>query len=284
MLNLHNFTRGARINNPSRALQVLSDDDIRRAAPSVFADGAHHSRSERYTYIPTAAVLAALRKEDFLPVKASQSRCRLADKSDFTKHMLRFRRGGMSHQAVGDVVPEIVLVNSHDGTSAYKLYAALFRLECSNGLVVCAGNIGEEISVPHKGNVEQRVIEGSFQVIDEAALTGSRVKVWQDIDLDEREQEAFAHSALQLRYDTEDKAAPITEKQALAVRRSGDTGNDLWTTFNRVQEALVRGGNRYMGVNGRRGRTREVTGIDQNIKLNRALWTLAETMKKLKAA
>ena len=97
------------------------------------------------------------------------------------------------------------------------------------------------------------------------------------------EQRLFAHAALQLRYDTADKAAPITEAQALAAHRTADTDNDLWSTFNRVQENLVRGGTRFT-TNGRRNRTRAVTGIDQNVKLNRALWQLAEGMKALKRA
>ena len=41
----------------------LSDDQIRRVAPSIFADAPHESRSERYSYIPTAAVLTELRKD-----------------------------------------------------------------------------------------------------------------------------------------------------------------------------------------------------------------------------
>jgi hypothetical protein len=38
----------------------LSDDQIRRVAPSIFADAPHESRSERYSYIPTATVLTEL--------------------------------------------------------------------------------------------------------------------------------------------------------------------------------------------------------------------------------
>ena len=36
------------------------------------------------------------------------------------------------------------------------------------------------------------------------------------------------------------------------------------------------------GIRGRRVTTREVTGIDQDVKLNRALWQLAEAMAQLK--
>ena len=67
----------------------LSDDQIRRVAPSIFADAPHESRSERYSYIPTATVLTELRKEGFQPFMVCQTRVRRDDRRDFTTHMLR---------------------------------------------------------------------------------------------------------------------------------------------------------------------------------------------------
>ena len=46
-----------------RSDHPLSDEQIRTVAPSIFADTPHESRSERYSYIPTAAVLTELRKD-----------------------------------------------------------------------------------------------------------------------------------------------------------------------------------------------------------------------------
>jgi|TARA_R110002020_G_scaffold142060_3_gene314027 hypothetical protein len=40
-----------------RSDHPLSDDQIRTVAPSIFAETPHESRSQRYSYIPTAAVL-----------------------------------------------------------------------------------------------------------------------------------------------------------------------------------------------------------------------------------
>ena len=67
-------------------------------------------------------------------------------------------------------------------------------------------------------------------------------------------------------------------------RRFDDRRPDLWSVFNRTQENLVRGGLETRSANGRRMRTREVRGISENVQLNRALWTLANEMVKLKAA
>ena len=60
----------------------MSDDQIHRVAPSIFADAPHESRSQRYAYIPTAAVLAELRKEGFQPFMVTQTRVRDEGKGD----------------------------------------------------------------------------------------------------------------------------------------------------------------------------------------------------------
>jgi hypothetical protein len=283
MQNLHNFTRGAALNESvaRRLLNPLSDEQIRAAAPSVFADRPHDSRSTRYAYIPTYRVLEALRREGFLPVEVRQSITRIPGRSDFTKHMLTFRHGTAAAARVGDSIPQLSLVNSHDGSSSYRLYAGLHRFICSNGLLVCDGEF-DSISVQHSGNIRDRVIEGSFEVIEEAVKAGERVAEWQALQLAAPEQEAFARAALALRFEGRD-TPPITEAQALAARRPEDDGADLWTVFNRVQENVIKGGQRYR-QNGRRASVRAVQGIDQRTGLNRALWRLAEEMRAIKNA
>jgi len=284
MLNLHNFTRGAALNDyvARREFTALSDDQIRAAAPSVFAEAAHESRSGRYAYIPTVRVLEAMRKEGFVPVKVSQSLARIEGRKDFTKHMLTFRHASLGVARVGDSIPQVCLVNSHDGSSSYKLFAGMHRFVCSNGLLVCDGEF-DSISVPHTGNIRDRVIEGSFTVIDEARKAGERVADWQAVHLTPPEQEIFANAALQLRFEGAERI-PTTAAAVLQPRRREDAGVDLWSTFNRVQENVVKGGQRYRGANGRRMTTRAVKGIDGNTTLNRALWRLADEMKALKTA
>lgn len=127
------------------------------------------------------------------------------------------------------------------------------------------------------------VIEGAFRVLDGFDEVREKREGLRAVTLEPVEAEIFARSALALKYESDPTApAPITEAQVLAPRRISDCKPDLWSTFNRVQENLVRGGLAARTSNGRRQRTREVRGIDQNIKVNRALWMLAEEMKRLK--
>ena len=261
-----------------RSNHPLSDDQIRAVAPSIFADTPHESRSERYTYIRTATVLTELRKEGFQPFMVCQTRVRHEDRRDYTKHMLRLRHAS---QINGDEANEIILINSHDGTSSYQMLAGMFRFVCQNGLM--CGDTFADVRVHHKGNVIDQVIEGAYEVLHGFEQVQDSCDGMRAIALDDGEAEVFARSALVLKYDEPGKALPITESQILRPRRFDDAHADLWSTFNRVQENLVKGGLTGSSANGRRQRTRPVQGIDQNVRLNRALWLLAEGLRKLKA-
>src|SRR5690606_1109886 len=256
----------------------LSDEQIRAVAPSIFAQAPHGSRSDRYSYIPTATVLQELRGEGFQPFMVCQTRVRQEGRRDFTKHMIRLRHAS---QINGREANEIILLTSHDGTSSYQMLAGMFRFVCSNGLV--CGDTVADVRVPHKGDVSGHVIEGTYEV-----LRGfDRVKESRDamraITLDDGEAEVFARAALALKYDpTDDKPAPVTESQILMPRRFDDRRPDLWSVFNRAQENLTKGGLRGRSANGRRQQTRAVQGIDSDVRLNRSLWLLADGLRQLK--
>ena len=288
------FFRSSRSFGSTRAAMgaaPLSDGELAQLAPSAFATEAHSSRSARYAYIPTADVIAGLRREGFAPVLARQTRPRDADRSGHTKHLIRFRHEGQASQPrrVGMTFPEVVLINSHDGTSAYHVTAGVFRLACLNGMVVSDGP-ERSVKVPHKGDVVRQVIEGSFEVLDASRQAIEAADAWAGVTLNRDEQHILADAARVLRFGDEagNVSTPIQAEQFLTVRRAADTGADLWSTFNRVQENTIRGGLQAWGRDGnnqrRRVTSREVTGIDQDVKLNRALWMLGERMAALKGA
>jgi len=262
----------------------LTLDMIRRAAPSAFAAEAHSAMSGRYAYIPTVDVIEGMMKAGFMPFAASQSRARLADKREHTKHMIRFRQTSNAQIALNDVYPEVVLINSHDGTSAYKLMAGLFRLVCLNGAVVADSMIAS-ISVRHSGNVIESAARGAAAIIERMPLVLNAVNDWSVIDLTKTEQGYFAEAAREIRFADADGNvdASITAEKLLAPKREADNKSDLWTVYNRVQENVMKGGIKtYDAQSQRKNKTRAVKSIDQDVRLNKALWTLAEKMAELK--
>lgn len=264
-----------------RSSTPLTNEQIRNVAPSIFAEDAHHSRSDRYTFVPTLSVLDGLRREGFEPFMVGQSRTRVADKREFTKHMIRLRHAS---QIDAGEANEIILINSHDGTSSYQMLAGMFRFVCMNGLV--CGDKMEDLRVRHKGNVVDDVIEGAFRVVDRFAEIEEKRDGMKALQLTGPEQQVFARAALLTKYEPDpvSGAFPIEPAAIIRPRRWEDNNADLWSVFNRAQENLIKGGIRGRAATGRRTTSREVTGIDQNVKVNRALWELAEGMAALKQA
>jgi hypothetical protein len=282
---MHNATNfnAAFQNHSVRSLTPLSNDQLRAAAPSIFATEPWHKMSARYAFIPTIQVVEKMRSEGFQPVAAVQSRTRIAGKGDFTKHQIRFRDirqgDGPATMALGQLFPELVLTNAHDGASAYKLDGGLFRLVCLNGMVVC-DDVVSAINVRHTGNPDG-VVNATYEVVEQFPKVIDSVQAFSQLRLNAPEQRAFATAALALRYD--EGEAPITAEQAIRVRRREDADPTLWNTFNAAQENLTQGGLRSRDASGRRLKTRAVTGISENTRLNKALWTLAEEMRKLRS-
>ncbi len=264
-----NDSFGLRSSNP------LTNDQIARVAPSIFAAGKHESRSERYTYIPTIQILDGLRNEGFQPFMVAQSRSRVEGKSEFTKHMMRLRK---IDQIDAQEAFEIILINSHDGTSSYQMLAGIFRFVCQNGMVM--GDTYQDIRVHHRGNITENVIDAAYTIMNDVDAVQASIETMKGTPLALPEARIFAETALSLKYD---KEAPIRPDDLLTARRYEDRVNtDLWATFNKVQENLLKGGQRGETATGKRTRTRGVTSIDNNVRLNKALWTLSEKMANLK--
>lgn len=281
-------TRFARNTRVLRGDQPLTEEQMRTVAPSIFAADKHVSRSERYTYIPTIDVLRGLRREGFAPYEVAQGASRQAGRAEYTKHMVRMRYA--DQVGAKSEANEIILINSNDGASSYQMLAGVFRFVCRNGLVV--GDVVEDIRIPHKGNIQGEVIEGAFQVLDKFEQVRTSVEAMKLLPLWHGEQLAFATAALALRFGDQASAeeqgdmrsaAPVTPAQLIEARRPGDRGDSVWETFQRVQENVIQGGQPGRSVQGRRLRTRPVRSIDRGVSLNRALWTLAEEMRRLKS-
>lgn len=269
-------------NHSIRTDSPLTNDQLRAYAPSIFATEPWHQMSEKYAFIPTITVVDKMRAEGFVPVEAMQARTRIAGKGDFTKHLIRFRDIRQGNQALtlqlGQLFAELVLTNAHDGASSYILDAGLFRLACLNGLVVSDATLNH-IKVPHRGNADG-VIDASFEVIDQMPKVIDSVESFSRLRLEAPQQAAFAKAALSLRYD--EAEAPVTPAQVITPRRYQDREPTLWNTLNTAQENLVGGGMRGRNPETlRRAKTRPVQGISENTRLNKALWTLAEEMRKL---
>lgn len=273
----------------------LDFETIKAHCPAIFAAEKHESRSKSYTYFSTEKLLHRLLQEDFIPTYAQQSTSRIEGKSDYTKHLVRFRH----RSALGYNSPdthEIGLWNSHDGTSAYNLQSWIYRQVCTNGLMRWE-NEGSWLKVNHKGDIETRIVESTLELLGTAEEVMNDVAVMKQVELSRPEQKLLAEYVMKARFDLDDedqdgnspkKEVIYRPDDFLRVRRASDAGRDglvlpdLYTTMNVVQENTMKGGiSRYDSQAQKRKTTRAIHGIDQNIKINKLIWSFSQELRKI---
>lgn len=264
-------------------LVPLSIEQVKVQAPSVFATQPWGAVSSNYRFIPTSTIIEGLMREGFQVYSAKQKRSRIEGKGDFTKHLIRLRRADQQ-VVVGDTFPEVILVNSHDRSSSYNIYAGMFRLACLNGMICSVGG-SMKFSTHHSGDIERDVIDASYRIVNDFPLLADKAQEWLAQPLTVDQQVAYAESAALLRWEVEQERP--TAHELLRVRRWDDRSQagTLWGTYQRVQESLVKGGSPYLvkKASGRvtTRRARAINGIDGETKLNQALWALTEKMATL---
>lgn len=257
---------------------ILSAEQLRCSVPSAFATRPYEGMSRRYRFIPTSEVLAMMADQSFHPVKAVQSRSRIDGKQDFTRHMLRLRHTSHLDGPLNEEIPEVVLVNSHDRTSAYRLFSGIFRLICSNGAIVQAADFGS-FSIRHSGrrDLYEQVREATSRIMDDMPTIMGRIADWKHIILPRTAQIDFARKAMEMKPNPAISAVQLLTSRRVEDDTDGDGNRDLWRSYNVIEESLFRGGIRGRNARGRQISTRPIKAVDADLRIHRSLWQLAET-------
>ena len=251
---------------------IRNEELLRTYAPAAFATEPEDGQvSSRYSFLPTTDILEILQDEGWTAWKASQVSPRKWSRGH-AKHLIRLRHEDldMNSFGVGDSFPEMLLMNAHNGTGAYDLMGGIFRMVCSNGMVISESDFGK-IHIRHIGFEPQQVVNASRELIVNASKVSDKINSWQNTELSERSRLDFFTDAAKIRFENPDEGVVLDISKS---RREADKGLDLWSTFNVAQENLIRGG----FVNGSTGRNvRPITSIQKDVKFNSQLWDLAST-------
>ena len=254
----------------------LSIEELRRRTPAVFAEGASARTRSSYRFIDTASVLEALIRAGFRPSAAQQTRSRAGSDPTHARHMIRLRP--LREQVTMlDCIPEICLINAHDGTSAYQLLAGLYRPLCANGLLCRLGDFAA-IRIPHRSSVVADIVAGAVEVCAQFGQLRSQVEAMAARVLSPAEQLQLAHTAYRLRWVDSDALPAFPPARLLEPRRPADDYPTLWHTLNRCQEAALAGGIHYHSASKRLVATRRIRKIREEVRINTALWQAAEQL------
>ena len=264
--------------------QPLEDNEIKYLAPVAFKsemttqEVANLGLSDHYSFVPTMNVVRDLQTMGWDCVDAKQVKARKKSTNGYQKHMLTFEHPKYKVEGVEEY-PQLLLTNSHDGGNAFQLSAGIFRLVCSNGLVIKTEDYGTQRLI-HKGysfEAVQEMVEGFIATIDE---TMTRITAMKRTQLDKDQMTEFAKQAALLRFTSKsyneeniDKVVYIDE--LLEATRKEDDGNAVWEVFNRVQERLVGGNYHYKGTKDKPRKARPIKNFKQNFEVNKKLSELA---------
>ena len=268
------------LNTTTAKINELSNDDLTRLAPAIGATAPTEKASDRYSFVQTIEAINYLRDTGWIPVYAGQSNARTRDKLHHTKHLVRFTRPDLM---VGGHRMDLLMYNSHDTGSSFQLIGGVFRFVCSNGLVI--GDKMAEFRHRHIGFDGSAFAGSARQIGNHLGNVAGVIDDWNTIDMTEQERGVFAMAARELVTGGDENLVVRPESLLLPRRWDDRKKTDLWTTFNTVQENVIRGGVRVVDTEKRRARrSRAVKSIDKDKSLNQALWVLTQKMAELKTA
>jgi hypothetical protein len=252
-------------------IETISKEQVKLVAPSVFTKTGSSNVSEKYSHIPTERVMDDMSALGWNVVDAKEIKAR--KNQGFQKHMLIFANPEIIINGNdGDTVfPRILLTNSHDGKNAFTFKAGLFRLVCSNGLVIADEQFGE-MKIRHMGYDFEALQSLITEMVEKLPLTVESMNQFKNKQLSEEQKQKFALEALGLRFDTENKTFNVQD--FLTPTRKEDEGSDLWSVFNLVQEKLVNGMFDYRSTSKTR-KARRIKNFQQDVALNTDLYKLA---------
>ena len=259
----------------------LTKDQIKEQAPLVFADSpTNPDVSNKYLFVNTENIIDDLEKLGWLPVKAAQRKSTKKEGTIYSKHMVSFQNPEVMISSTDgdDAYPRILLTNSHDGMQAFKFSVGIYRLVCSNGLVV-ADEEFSDFKIKHKGYSFDELRSVVRQAVEDLP---NRVQVMNNMKnrvLTVEEKRKLALDAMLIRagintltYDE------TTIDEILEPQRTEDEGDDLWRTFNVIQEKITQG-NFHAALKGAKIRKiRKIKSFEKDMKVNKQLFKLATSL------
>lgn len=256
----------------------LTKEQVREQAPLAFASKpTNPDVSGKYLFVNTETIMDDLAKLNWFPVRAAQRKGREGKTTIFSKHMVVFQNPDLQIKSEdGDnSYPQIILTNSHDGMQAFKFNVGIFRLVCSNGLVVADEEFAD-FKIRHKGYSFEELRKVVQQAVEDLPNKVEVLNKMRNKILTEEERRELAINAMLLRagvktleYDDQ------TITDILEPKRDADKGNDLWRTFNVIQEKITQG-EFHAALKGAKVRkVSKIRSFERDLQINKDLFKLA---------
>lgn len=247
---------------------MMTIQELQSATPSVFNTQKSSKLSDRYVVVPTIDVI-----NNFINAGWQVASAKQVGQGMFAKHSVRLRNSDLPK--VGDSLVEAIITNSHDGRTKLQVGAGLYRLVCSNGLVVPMQEL-VSINQRHMNIQMDEVYQITEKFLEISPVIERSVNRMMEKEMSMDEKIDFTTKAIGVRWKNTEDISTLTLESIVNPLRVDDFESTLWNTFNVVQEKLIRGG--FVKEQGRNKRTvKPITSLNMDTMINQKLWELAET-------
>lgn len=272
--------------NNSLADHFLTKEELKSACPAAFkTEPTNPKVSDRYVQANTETVVDDLAKLGWYPVQAKQCRTNKKSSGIRSLHMIAFQNPDVKIMKQGpdggetiDSWPRIILTNSHDGFNSFKFLLGMFRLVCSNGLIV-GDNEMVNMSIKHINYDFEALRDIVKTAVEQVPEIVCQMNAMKNTVLNEEQKTELAKSVVKIRKGVEDdEKFEIDEETIMDIldpQRKEDKGDDLWTVFNICQEKMIKGEYSDVGSNNKPRKQRKITSIKKDIDFNQKLWIVA---------
>lgn len=259
--------------------KFMTEQEMREKAPFIFSkEKTNPATSDKYKFADTETIIKDMAKLGWGVTECKQQRANKRSKIR-SFHTVAFQNPTISKKGDDgevEVYPRIIISNSHDGFHSFKFMCGLFRLVCSNGLVI-ADEQFSKFSIRHVGytfDELQRIVAEAVKIVEEKMEVITKMK---EITLTDEQKDEFATKAVAIRKGDENVKLTAKEKETiLEPVRDEDEGNSLWSVFNVLQEKVIKG-DFTLGKTktGKARKARPITGVAKDIEVNQALFRAA---------
>ena len=267
--------------------EYMTKDQLKEVCPLAFADAPTNPKvSGKYLFVNTETIVDDLDKLGWKPVQAAQRKGR-GNSTIFSKHMIAFQNPDLKIKGSDgdDSFPRIIMTNSHDGMQAFKFSVGIYRLVCSNGLVV-ADEEFSDFKIKHKGYTFGELRNVVTQAVEDLPNRVEVMNKMQDTILTSEQKNKLALDAMLVRagilpgsekakefnYDDE------TIIDILDPKRKEDEGDDLWKVFNVIQEKITQGDFHAALTGAKVRKVRKIASFEKDLKVNKELFKLATAL------
>lgn len=248
---------------------------MRQVAPALFATTAHPRMTDRYSFTNTYDILLHMHNKGF-KVSSVQG-----GETLYKKVMVRLRPTALANS---DYAPELVLLDSHDGSSRLKMFLGFIRFVCMNGCI--AGDMLYARSYVHLApDLMEQIMLELDDVGEHIDTLIQRIDRMKQHETTLAERIVLADTAVKQRFGDDKSGSFVADmrQRMLQIRRNVDNDNSLYCVMNVIQENIMRGGMMYES-NHRVRRMSSIRNVDRSVNINQALWQQADELITRRAA